>query len=106
MLAVPRASVAGASLITPVLRGVTAAAARAVGTYSGWEMEWSWPRRAFPAENVLCMDVIVNERPANRERRRGQLVLSGGGGFAYLAGDRHAPSCGILVRLSDMDPLS
>lgn len=35
-------------------------------------------------------DLIVNERPPERERRRGQLVLSGARGeFVYLRGDRH-----------------
>ena len=37
-----------------------------------------------------ALDVIVNEMPRGRERRRGQLVLSGAGnGFVYLRGDRH-----------------
>lgn len=43
------------------------------------------------------LDLIVNEKPAHRERRRGQLVLSGGGGFIYLRGDRHDESA--LLRL-------
>jgi hypothetical protein len=39
------------------------------------------------------LDVIVNETTPDRERRRGQLVMSGGRGeFAYLAGDRHDPA--------------
>ena len=38
----------------------------------------------------ISLDLIVNEKPAGRERRRGQLVLSGGRGeFIYLRGDRH-----------------
>jgi hypothetical protein len=37
----------------------------------------------------LRLDVIVNEMPPGRERRRGQLVLSGARGeFVYLRGDR------------------
>ena len=40
-------------------------------------------------EVPLLIDVIVNEMPPWRERRRGQLVLSGGRGeFVYLRGDR------------------
>jgi hypothetical protein len=36
-----------------------------------------------------ALDVIVNETAPGRERRRGQLVLSGGRGeFVYLRGDR------------------
>jgi hypothetical protein len=35
-------------------------------------------------------DVLVNETAPGRERRRGQLVLSGAQGeFVYLRGDRH-----------------
>jgi hypothetical protein len=41
------------------------------------------------AEGVY-LDLIVNEKPAGRQRRRGQLALTGGGGdFIYLRGDRH-----------------
>jgi hypothetical protein len=44
------------------------------------------------ARETVLLDVIVNEMPAWRERRRGQLVLSGTapGERAYLLGDRHA----------------
>jgi hypothetical protein len=35
----------------------------------------------------------VNETTAQRERRRGQLVMSGASGeFVYLRGDRHDPA--------------
>jgi hypothetical protein len=38
---------------------------------------------------ALRLDVVVNETTPARERRRGQLVLSGAGGeFVYLRGDR------------------
>jgi hypothetical protein len=44
------------------------------------------PRGAYP----LSIDVLVNETAPGRERRRGQLVLSGAHGeFVYLRGDRH-----------------
>ena len=37
----------------------------------------------------LSLGVVVNEKPAGRERRRGQLVLGGAAGeFVYLRGDR------------------
>ena len=50
----------------------------------------------------LALDVIVNEMPRGRERRRGQLVLSGGEGeFVYLRGDRHEPV--RLLHLRDAD---
>ncbi|HET9012705.1 MAG TPA: hypothetical protein VFN38_12860, partial [Gemmatimonadaceae bacterium] len=39
----------------------------------------------------FALDVVVNETAPGRERRRGQLVLSGGAGdFVYLRGDRHS----------------
>ncbi|MGH7583091.1 MAG: hypothetical protein ACREL5_07700, partial [Gemmatimonadales bacterium] len=37
----------------------------------------------------LGFDLIVNEMPPERVRRAGQLVWSGGPGWAYLRGDRH-----------------
>ena len=36
-------------------------------------------------------DVIINEMTADRERRVGQLVWSGGGGWVWLRGDRQDP---------------
>lgn len=49
-----------------------------------------------------AIDVIVNEMPRGRERRRGQLVLSGGAGeFIYLRGDRHEPARLIPLRLTN-----
>lgn len=45
------------------------------------------------AAHALRMDVIINETVSGRERRRGQLVLSGARGeFVYLRGDRHDPA--------------
>jgi heparinase II/III-like protein len=42
-----------------------------------------------PDGSSVGVDVIVNEKPAGRERRRGQLLLSGAQGeFVYLRGDR------------------
>jgi heparinase II/III-like protein len=41
------------------------------------------------APRLGAIDLIVNEMPRGRHRRRGQLVLSGGNGeFVYLRGDR------------------
>ena len=48
------------------------------------------PPAAFRGEFPISLDVLVNETAPGRERRRGQLVLSGGAGeFVYLRGDRH-----------------
>lgn len=44
----------------------------------------------LPAEYPLHIDLIINETTPDRERRRGQLVMSGARGeFVYLRGDRH-----------------
>ena len=49
-----------------------------------------------------AFDVVVNEMPRGRERRRGQLVLSGGAGeFVYLRGDRHEAERLITLRIAD-----
>jgi hypothetical protein len=41
-------------------------------------------------DTLVDLDLIVNEKPPGRERRRGQLLLSGASGeFVYLRGDRH-----------------
>jgi hypothetical protein len=45
------------------------------------------------------VSLIVNERPPQRARRRGQLVLTGGGGFGYLRGDRADPAAAWRLRL-------
>jgi hypothetical protein len=53
-------------------------------------------------EPGIGLDLIINEKPAGRERRRGQLVLSGAQGeFVYLRGDRHDPGRLIHFELND-----
>ncbi len=45
----------------------------------------------------LGFDVLVNEARPGRQRRAGQLVWSGGGGWVWLRGDRQPPDAfGIL----------
>ena len=63
----------------------------------GYALSVAVPRAALALDDAddagrtVLVDVLVNEMPAGRERRRGQLVLSGAaGGFVYLQGDRHA----------------
>jgi hypothetical protein len=41
--------------------------------------------------DVLAFDLLVNEMHPDRQRRAGQLVWSGGGGWVYLRGDRQHP---------------
>jgi hypothetical protein len=54
--------------------------------------EWT-PR---PGDEI-GFDILVNRIEPGRERRSGQLVWSGGGGWVYLRGDRQDPaSFGVL----------
>jgi hypothetical protein len=56
-------------------------------TTTGWELLARIDRAALASP--LSLDVIVNQMPRWRERRRGQLVMSGSRGeSAYLRGDR------------------
>ena len=58
---------------------------------SGYEVRVELPLTAAgAAEYPIDMDLLINETTADRERRRGQLILSGAAGeFVYLVGDRH-----------------
>jgi hypothetical protein len=65
-------------------------------TANGYEMEID----LTPAP--LAVDVIVNEMPRGRERRRGQLVMSGADGeFVYLRGDRNDEERLVPLRTDD-----
>jgi Heparinase II/III-like protein len=49
-----------------------------------------------------AIDAIINEMPRGRERRRGQLLMSGAAGeFVYLRGDRHDVSRLLPLRITD-----
>jgi hypothetical protein len=48
-----------------------------------------WPDVA--AARTVDFDLLVNEMRTGRERRAGQLVWSGGGGWIWLRGDRQSP---------------
>jgi hypothetical protein len=64
-------------------------------TDRGYAVHIALTLRDTPVDEPLPveLDAIVNETSSRRERRRGQLVLSGAAGeFAYLAGDRHDPA--------------
>jgi hypothetical protein len=69
----------------------------------GWQLLARVRRDALGArDSRLRLDVIVNEMPRGRERRRGQLVLSGrGSGWAYLRGDRQDRDALIPVVVRD-----
>ncbi|WP_373060597.1 heparinase II/III family protein [Gemmatimonas sp.] len=79
----------------------------------GWRVRFTWKLADLPvaADGTLTFDLVVNERPANRIRRRGQLVLSGrraahpsAGTYAYLRGDRHSPAHAVRLRIRPQRP--
>ena len=72
-------------------------------TTRGWAMRLAWNRSDLPdaGRSALRFELVVNERPPERERRRGQLALSGGGGYGYLAGSRRPASRAVQLVLSD-----
>lgn len=64
----------------------------------GWQMELRFPLAALP-DGPLRVSLTINERPAWRERRRGQLRMAGGGFRRYIAGAREdAAACPDLLR--------
>jgi hypothetical protein len=72
------------ALLPPVARW------REQGTGYEVRIEVPLPDARGTGEYPVDVDVIVNETVAGRDRRRGQLVLSGARGeFVYLRGDRH-----------------
>ena len=64
----------------------------------GWTIQLTWPRTVLPG-HAFRLALAVNECPPWRERRRGQLLLQGGGGFGYLRGDRFEHSQEVIVHL-------
>jgi hypothetical protein len=49
-----------------------------------------WPR--FRPGEQIAFDLVVNQMLPDRQRRAGQLVWSGGGGWVWLRGDRQDPA--------------
>jgi hypothetical protein len=90
----PRISEGSAALVTGEWRR----------TPRGYQVLMRVPREAVGAagRGPVGLDVIVNETSPDRERRRGQLVLSGASGeWTYLRGDRHDPAQYLWFQLSD-----
>jgi hypothetical protein len=63
-------------------------------TREGYELRVEIPmREPLQVGSDLGLDLLVNETAPGRERRSGQLILSGPDGeFVYLRGDRHDPA--------------
>lgn len=64
----------------------------------GWDLTLTIASDALPP-GALRVNLTINERPAWRERRRGQLRLAGGGFRRYIAGAREtAAACPVVLR--------
>jgi hypothetical protein len=71
-------------------------------TPDGYSMRFAVPLRTLVdgARGEVGVQVVVNDMAAERTRRRGQLVLSGGAGeHVYLRGDREDPASFRRLRL-------
>ena len=64
---------------------------QATGTGYGLTLAVTLPEWQPRGADTLGFDLLINEAQPGRLRRAGQLVWSGGGGWVYLRGDRHAP---------------
>ncbi|MBC8089181.1 MAG: heparinase II/III family protein [Phycisphaerae bacterium] len=102
-IAVPSSECLPTARVTPLVAHATEIESRWSLTAEGWSMTLRVPLTAIPFEpdGSFAMEIIVNERPPNRARRRGQLVLSGGTGFAYLRGDRTESTHALMFRLNN-----
>jgi hypothetical protein len=82
-----------------LVRGGAAPACRWRTTPTGWAARLAVPLADIAGpDGVFALELVVNERPPHRERRRGQLVLSGGRGSAFLRGDREASDHALAFR--------
>jgi hypothetical protein len=108
-LIVPELGAAGARIIalTPSATSLPLRAS-AAPTALGYSLTASLPLDAVVARDAsdrsFGFDLIVNETTPERERRRGQLVLSGRREeFVYLQGDRQRADRFYRVRLAALD---
>ncbi len=55
--------------------------------------------RSLRKGDRILVNLIVNEMYSSRQRRAGQLALSGGGGWVYLRGDREHPAHAVIAEV-------
>ncbi|MBA2685276.1 MAG: heparinase II/III family protein [Gemmatimonadaceae bacterium] len=68
-------------------------------TNGGYELRFTIPRSSLHANDV-SLDILINDMISTRQRRRGQLVLSGAhGDRVYLRGDRQPLASFLRLRL-------
>ncbi|HEX7121619.1 MAG TPA: hypothetical protein VF178_04545, partial [Gemmatimonadaceae bacterium] len=90
--------------VTPRLREGPPVAlhARWRRTEHGYQILVAIPRTVLSQGKSGFLDVAINEIDDVRERRRGQLVLSGARGeWVYLRGDRQDPDRYLPIRIAD-----
>jgi hypothetical protein len=77
-----------------------AVAAHSREIIGGYEIRFAMPRGSL--SSIIALDVLVNDMSPDRQRRRGQLVLSGArGDRVYLRGDRQPLEHLIRLRLPE-----
>jgi hypothetical protein len=84
--------------------GTAADPSRALGTWRATDGGYRAIVRialdaALEPRTTFLANLVVNEMYPDRQRRAGQLALSGGGGFVYLRGDREPPDTALLVEV-------
>lgn len=94
-----RLQATGGTLDGLTVRQVQPAVPLPTGFQLRFELPWAGPSNPFE------FDCCVNECPPARERRRGQLVLSGARGeFGYLRGARQTDAHAIRIILDPAQP--
>ncbi|MGD8727529.1 MAG: hypothetical protein PVH40_07780, partial [Gemmatimonadales bacterium] len=89
------------------VRSVPGPAGDVVGVYGEWSpTEDGYAMvvavdlgRRLEAGDMLGVNLVVNEMYPGRQRRAGQLVLSGEGGWVYLRGDRERPGRAVMAEV-------
>lgn len=108
-LVVPLSTPDGRCRVTPLVPASRAGVLGASPTTSwcrleqGWQLQIAWELpHVFQAESHALAEVgfqvVINEAAVGRTRRLGQLALAGGGGFAYLRGDREQVGDTVTLR--------